>query len=310
MTSITHLRQTETLQHMDHKVALELVQALHRHLAPTALLDVLWSQVTTLTGATGMRYLHVKHGLEVVFGHGRHTASYTLSHHGEDLGELELRFRQRVDEPVLGIAEDLLALTIPALRNALTHHAVCRQAAHLEQSRCPQAREDGQPTAQVVTLQPQRAASTLKVEPAAPPVAGAAANAWEDALVLVSLDGFEDIRTAHGEVWAQTLIQTIQSQIHEGLRDADSVFQIDEGLLAVLLPRTSEDAAIDVAGKIRVLIAGLHLRDGRITSQLTACMGVVGARAAHTPEDVLYQARAALSQAQQEGASTIRAYRA
>jgi PleD family two-component response regulator len=106
------------------------------------------------------------------------------------------------------------------------------------------------------------------------------------------------------------MIQTIQGQIHEGLRDADSVFQIDEGLLAVLLPRTSEDAAVDVAGKIRVLISGLHLRDGRVTSQLTACMGVVGARSARTPENVLDQARAALSQAQQEGASTIRAYRA
>jgi hypothetical protein len=39
-------------------------------------------------------------------------------------------------------------------------------------------------------------------------------------------------------------------------------------------------------------------------------MGVVGARSARTPENVLDQARAALSQAQQEGASTIRAYRA
>ena len=85
------------------------------------------------------------------------------------------------------------------------------------------------------------------------------------------------------------------------------MFQIDEGLLAVLLPRTSEPAALDVARKIRVLIAGLHLRDGRVTSQLTACMGVAGAKAAKTPEDVLDRANAALAAARNEGSNPIRA---
>jgi GGDEF domain-containing protein len=298
MTSITHLRQPQSLRHIDHMSALSLVQAVHRQLEPEALLQVLWSHAASLTHATGMRYTHALHDLTVTFGDGRHSASYTLSHEGDDLGELELRFQRRVDEQLLGAAEDLLTLTVPALRNSLTHYAACRRLALLEQER------SSTPTAvRTLPLASARAA-------VAAPRESAVANSWDDALVLVSLDGYDDIRTAHGEPWAQTLIQSIQAQIHEGLRDADNVFQIDEGLLAVLLPRTSEDAAIDVAGKIRVLIAGLHLRDGRITTQLTACMGVVGARNAHTPEDVLDQARAALSAAQQEGTSTIRAYRA
>ncbi|HEX7034744.1 MAG TPA: diguanylate cyclase [Pseudomonadales bacterium] len=303
MTPITHLRQAESLAHLDHTLALELVQALHRHLAPSALMEVLWHQVVRLTPASGMRYRHEPLQLDIGIGDGPHSASYTLSHHGESLGELELRFRQAPDEAVLRAAEDLLALAIPALRNALTHQSVCRQAARLERA-LQNARRGGDSAGAAVV--PLHAARTA---PAAPTDEAAPSSPWEDALVLVSLDGYEDIRAAHGDVWAQTLIQTIQNQIDEGLRDADSVFQIDEGLLAVLLPRTSEDAAIDVAGKIRVLISGLHLRDGRITTQLTACMGVVGARAAHTPEDVLFQARAALAQAQQEGANTIRAYR-
>lgn len=301
MTPISHLRQAESLAHLDHTLALELVQSLHRHLAPSALLEVLWKQTVRLTGAGGMRYRYEPLRLEVTIGDGPHGASYALSHHGERLGELELRFEQPVDESVLQAAEDLLALAIPALRNALTHQTVCRQAARLERA-LENARTAAAPARGVVALHP--------VEPApAPQDEAAPGRPWEDALVLVSLDGYEDIRLAHGDVWAQTLIQTIQNQIHEGLRDADSVFQIDEGLLAVLLPRTSEDAAVEVAGKVRVLISGLHLRDGRITSQLTACMGVVGAQSAHTPEDVLFQARAALAQAQQEGPGTIRAYR-
>lgn len=294
MGSITTLRQSEPLRHIDHAVALSLVQDIHLHLDPHELIRVLWSRAATLTRATGMRYVHASHDIDLAFGDGRHSASYTLTHHGEDLGELELRFQRRVDDEVLGTAEDLLALTMPALRNALAHYRVCRLA---ELTRFAGA--------------PVRKHPANDERPAeAPDEAPASGTGWDDALILVGLDGFGDIRTAHGEAWAQTLVQSIQNQIQEGLRDADNVFQIDEGLLAVLLPRTSEDSAVDVAGKIRVLISGLHLRDDGITRQLTACMGVVGARHAGKPEDVLDQARAALAQAQQEGRSTIRAYRA
>jgi diguanylate cyclase (GGDEF)-like protein len=280
MTTISHLRQPESLRHIGPAAALPLLQAIHRHLEPEALLAALWRHAAALTGATGLRFTHDRHELDIAIGGGQHPSSYTLSRRGEDLGELTLRFPRHPDEAVHGTVEDLLILAIPALRNALTHHTTCRRLAGLERDR------DRAPARQ-----------------AAPD------GGWDDALILVSLDGFDDIRTAHGECWAQTLVQSIQNQIHEGLRDADGVFQVDEGLLAVLLPRTSEDAAIDVAGKIRVLISGLHLREGPITSQITACMGVVGARSARTPEDVLDQARAALSEARQEGASTIRAYR-
>jgi diguanylate cyclase (GGDEF)-like protein len=301
MTSITTLRQPDSLRHIEQAAALSLVQAIHRHLDPHALLRVLWSQAASLTQATGMRYSHRSHDLDISLGEGRHSASYTLTHQGEELGGLELRFQRRVDEETLATAEDLLSLAMPALRNALSHYTVCQRVARSEQA-------SGVTSLPAVAPPPVQAAQPIR--PAASGASAGAGAFGDDALVLVSLDGFNDIRTAHGDAWAQTLIQTIQSQIHEGLRDADSVFQIDEGLLAVLLPRTNEDAAVDVAGKIRVLISGLHLRDGRVTSQLTACMGVVGARSARTPETVLDQARAALSQAQQEGTSTIRAYRA
>src|SRR5690606_22525795 len=114
MTPITHLRQAESLAHLDHTLALELVQALHRHLAPSALLEVLWQQVERLTPASGMRYRHAPLEFDITIGDGLHSASYTLSHHGESLGELELRFRRRPDEGALQSAEDLLALAIPA----------------------------------------------------------------------------------------------------------------------------------------------------------------------------------------------------
>lgn len=284
MMSITPLEQADSPRHMELGQALALVQAIHRQLEPEALLGVLWTQAAALIQASGMRYRQDGHGIDIEFGEGPHRASYTLTHQGAELGELEFRFQRRVDEAALATAEDLLALAMPAIRNALSFHDANRRAAHAANveimARTPRTRRK--------------------------PAPGEPGTSSDDALVLVSLDGYPEIRGNHGDAWAQTLIDTLAEQVREGLRDADSVFQIDEGLLAVLLPRTSEAAALDVAAKIRVLIAGLHLRDGRLSSQLTACMGVAGARDARQPEDVLDKAHGALAEAQAEGANTIR----
>lgn len=285
MMSITQPQQADSPRHLGHDQALALVQAVHHHLEPEALLGVLWSQAAALTQASGMSYRHDAHDIAMEFGDGPHSASYNLTHQGTALGELVFRFPRKVDEDGLAAAEDLLALAMPALRNALAYHQASQRAALAE-------------NVEIIATPPVQSRIRGKHQPG---------TSSDDALVLVSLDGYDEICRSHGESWAQTLVQTIHDQVREGLRDADSVFQIDAGLLAVLLPRTSEPAAMDVAGKIRVLIAGLHLRDGRLTSQLTACMGVAGARDARRPEDVLERAHAALADARDEGTSTIRA---
>jgi diguanylate cyclase (GGDEF)-like protein len=287
MMSIGKEQHPDALRHLGQEQALALVQAIHHHLEPDALLGVLWNHAAAIARATGMHYRHAEHGIDVAFGEGPHRASYTLSHQGTELGELVFRFQHRVDETELAAAEDLLALAMPALRNALTFHQARQRAAYAD-------------NVTLIATPPVQARIRNK------PIPGEPGTSSDDALVLVSLDGYLEILDRHGEGWAQTLIQTLHDQIREGLRDADSVFQIDEGLLAVLLPRTSESAAREVAGKIRVLIAGLHLRDGRLTSQLTACMGVAGARDARRPEDVLERAHAALARARNEGMNTIR----
>ncbi len=290
MMSITSLQQADLPRHLELVQALALVQALHRELEPQALLGVLWGQAQALTEASGLRYRHPGHGIDIEFGEGPHRASYTLTHQGTELGELEFQFERRVDDTALAIAEDLLALAMPAIRNALHFHRASQRAAHAD-------------NVEIIATPPVQS-RIRRSNAAAAREAGASSD---DALVLVSLDGYDLIRASHGEAWAQTLVDSIAEQIREGLRDADSVFQIDEGLLAVLLPHTSEAAALDVAGKIRVLIAGLHLRDGRLTSQLTACMGVVGARDAKDPDAVLEKAHGALAEAIAEGSNTIRA---
>lgn len=98
----------------------------------------------------------------------------------------------------------------------------------------------------------------------------------------------------------------MQSQINEGSREADSVYQTDGGSLAVLLPKTSVARAVEVSKKVHVLVAGLHLKDGIESTQLTACMGIAGTKHARTAEEVFSNAKDALLLAKAEGANTIK----
>jgi diguanylate cyclase (GGDEF)-like protein len=278
MASITKLRTSETIRFFDHSVALSLVQAFHRHLDLNRLLEVFWSQSAAVVQASSLRYRNPEQNIEERFGRdSRHSASYNLTYQNETLGELMFTFARRVDADTLATAEDLIALVMPAIKNALAYRSACRVA-----DAAQDLSDDETGTYLVDT---------------------------DDGLLLLGIDDFQQIRRSHGDAWAQTLVETVQSQLQDGLREADSVFQIDDGLLAILLPRTTRVAALDVAAKVRVLIGSLHMRGTQITSQLTACMGIACTKHATNAEQVLEQARTALREAQQAGSNSVRVFK-
>jgi len=271
MASITKLKTAQSIQFFDHSVALNLLQAFHRHLDLTLLLELFCTQASAVIQTVGIHYSKPDDDIDLVLNRqGRHTASYNLSYQEEDLGQLVFSFDTRVTEETLATAEDLVALVMSPIRNALLYRRACAAPPDL--------------TDAIAMPRPGR----------------------DDALVLVKVDDIDDIRERFGDEWARTLVQATQNQIEEGLREADGVFQIGDEQLAVLLPRTSQLAAEQVAEKLRMLIAGLHLRDADVNTQLTACMGVAGTGNAESAEEVLDRARAALVEAQLEGANTIR----
>jgi diguanylate cyclase (GGDEF)-like protein len=291
MASITKLKTNQSVQHFDHGAAFNLVQAFHRHLDLGDLLQAFFAQAHTLLECVGMRYRNTHDEIDLQLGEdGPHSTSYKLTYQELNLGELVFLFRRRVTEDTLATAEDLTSLIMSPINNALLYRRLQQQPS------AGQNATRAQPAIQHKPGQPSRPE---------PKRAGAVKAGKDDTLVLIGLDGFATIRDRDGLEWAQALVHAMQDQIREGLREADGVFQIDDEMLAVLLPRTSGNAALEVAKKIRVLIAGLHLRDGSITTQLTACMGIAGTNDANNAEQVLQQARAALQIAQREGSNRI-----
>ncbi|MCZ6643514.1 MAG: diguanylate cyclase [Gammaproteobacteria bacterium] len=278
MSSITKLRTSQTVKFFDNAVALNLVQAFHRHLDIEALLELFYSQATATLQLVGMRFKDPDGVYSFEFGEsGPHTTSYNLTYQETKLGEIVFHFPRRASEDTLATAEDLAALVMSPINNALIY-----------------ARARHTPPKQPKLTD----ASRSQVPPIAP--------GNDDSLVLLGLDGFTEIQDRDGPEWAQTLVSSMQSQISEGLREADSVYQIDGGLLAVLLPKTSVARAIEVSKKVRVLVAGLHLKDGAVATQLTACMGIAGTKHASTAEQVFSKAKDALLLAKAEGTNSIK----
>ncbi len=271
-------------QYFDDRTALHLVQAFAQEVELDALLKLLYSQLKATSELRGMQYVHQALSVDLSFGNqDRHTADYNLSFRELQLGKLILYFARRQSDESIQTCEDLISMAFPSLRNAVTVLEL--------RGKAPQG----------ITAAEQQTIAE---------VAPLTREPKTDALILLALDDYPDIKSRDGEEWAQILMSSVHEQIREGLRQADSVYHIGDDLIAVLLPHTTGSRAENVAKKIRMLIASLHLRGDEITEQLTACMGMSDATSAVTAEEVMEHAKIALATAQAEGRNQISIYRA
>ena len=278
MASITKLKTSGALTQLSPREAFNLSRAQHHHLVLGDLLRTLYAQAHSLLRCVGLRFRNPTDKVDLKLGEaGPHSVTYQLNYQERNLGELVLWFRQTITRKSLGKAEDLTALALSPISNALRHRRAVKGLSDeaVEAAQMEVSYDDG----------------------------------IDDTLLLISLDGFSAIRTRDGSQWAQALVAAMQQQIDEHLGEADGVFQIDEAVVAVLLPQTTEGSAMRVADKLHKLIARLQLRDGTATTRLTACMGLAKTCYARSAGEVMAQAREALRSAQHAGAGNVQLYR-
>ncbi|MEM9743226.1 MAG: diguanylate cyclase [Pseudomonadota bacterium] len=274
------IKHDQSVRHFTTDVAMQLVDAFYRQPSLEQLLRVLFRQLGSLVQVTGLEYGHDSRAeaatVAASFGITRkHQVRYNLRWPEQDLGFVTLYFDQPAETHALETAEDLITLAAGAL--------------HL------QLRND-RPTLPKQTN--ERASAEAKLTTNRRP-------ARPDSLVLLEIDDFEALVEAQGPAWALAVTQSLQTLIDDTLRDADSVFQVEAGQLAVLLPATAPAGAEGVAKKICALVGTLHLTQGEVSAQLTACIGIATSRKRDSAEDVLKRARHALAAAQSEGPGGI-----
>lgn len=125
----TRRKAPNELEHIEAEIALALVQGLHRELELDGLMERFYGFCESAFDLAGIRYTfpersvfieHTSDGGEA----GKHSLSYNLTFSTTPLGELKFSFNSPASKVVIELAEDLTALLVSPLNNALRYLAL------------------------------------------------------------------------------------------------------------------------------------------------------------------------------------------
>jgi diguanylate cyclase (GGDEF)-like protein len=138
--------------------------------------------------------------------------------------------------------------------------------------------------------------------------------AWEEALtemasrraeetmpvgiILLDLDGLKEANDVRGHDFGDLLLRTAAEVVRSCTREGDLAARIGGDELAVLLPRTSEEACTEVAARLEDAIAGYPLLDG---FTLSAAVGFAATPPAGSIEEAVRGADRRLYARKQRG---------
>jgi diguanylate cyclase (GGDEF)-like protein len=87
-------------------------------------------------------------------------------------------------------------------------------------------------------------------------------------LVMLDLDGFKHYNDVHGHPAGDALLQAAGQAITSSVRDGDTCFRYGGDEFALLLPRTDEDSARQIAERVRLAIAGVASTGSGVTASV------------------------------------------
>jgi diguanylate cyclase (GGDEF)-like protein len=125
----------------------------------------------------------------------------------------------------------------------------------------------------------------------------------EDAcLALFDIDRFKDINDLLGHAAGDAVLKALVVLIQQRARTPDLLFRTGGEEFALLLPRTSLEAALAVADRLRALVAASRLMFGHV---MTVSVGVSELRDGHSPHDWIADADRALYAAKRSGRNQV-----
>jgi diguanylate cyclase (GGDEF)-like protein len=122
-------------------------------------------------------------------------------------------------------------------------------------------------------------------------------------LVMVDVDNFKNLNDSFGHTVGDEVIRHIARVLREGTRGIDLAARLGGDEFGIILVETSQEAGMEVAERLRLMISGLSISRGE---QVTASFGVAECpSSAQTAEDVLRAADTALYKAKREGRNRV-----
>jgi diguanylate cyclase (GGDEF)-like protein len=124
-------------------------------------------------------------------------------------------------------------------------------------------------------------------------------------LIMVDLDHFKAVNDAHGHPAGDALLQGVAGILRDTVRPGDGVYRYGGEEFVVVLPRTEEEAAADVAERLRAAIATREFEVGEAKSlRATASFGLA-ATTSNDPSGLIARADAALYRAKESGRDRV-----
>ncbi|WP_237886287.1 GGDEF domain-containing protein [Pseudomonas sp. PGPR40] len=264
----------------------ELGLQLQTSLEPQRILGLFFREIQRLVPLDALSYEHQPSDLRLLFGaRGHHSISYSLSHEGEELGELVFRRNQRFSEQEQGNLESLLSTLLFPMRNALLYRAATQSAL-----RDPLT-DTGNRIAMDQTLEREIEMSRRHSQPLS--------------LLMLDIDHFKQINDTYGHSAGDDVLKAVAASIKNQLRNVDMVFRFGGEEFLILLSNTSREAAAMVGERLRFAAqAQDYMAEGKMI-ELTVSIGCSTLLPGESAESLLRRADSALYVAKREGRNRL-----
>lgn len=128
----------------------------------------------------------------------------------------------------------------------------------------------------------------------------------ESALVMFDIDHFKEVNDTHGHPAGDAVLKGIARLLEERVRNVDTCARYGGEELALLLPRTELDGAVELANRLRLAVMDHPVRWGGGHLMVTISGGVASfPRCARSAEALVAAADAALYRAKEAGRDRI-----
>ncbi|WLI14147.1 MULTISPECIES: GGDEF domain-containing protein [Pseudomonas] len=259
---------------------------LQTSLEPQRILGLFFREIQRLVPLDALNYEHQPSDLRLQFGaRGHHSISYSLSHEGEQLGELVFRRNQRFSEQEQGNLESLLSTLLFPMRNALLYRAATQSAL-----RDPLT-DTGNRIAMDQTLEREIEMSRRHSQPLS--------------LLMLDIDHFKHINDTYGHSAGDEVLKAVAASIKNQLRNVDMVFRFGGEEFMILLSNTSREAAAMVGERLRFAAQAQDYEAEGKMIDLTVSIGCSTLLPGESAESLLRRADSALYVAKREGRNRL-----
>ncbi|WP_219095359.1 GGDEF domain-containing protein [Pseudomonas sp. UMAB-40] len=264
----------------------QLGQQLQTSLEPQRILGLFFREIQRLVPLDALNYQHPASDLRLEFGQrGHHSVSYSLSHEGENLGELVFRRNQRFSENEQGNLESLLSALLFPMRNALLYRAATQSAL-----RDPLT-DTGNRIAMDQTLQREIEMSRRHLMPLS--------------LLMLDIDHFKNVNDNFGHSAGDDVLKGVAASIKNQLRNVDMVFRFGGEEFLILLSNTSREAAAMVGERLRFAAQAQNYKADGNMIELTVSLGCSTLLPGESADSLLRRADSALYVAKREGRNRL-----